>query len=712
MSVTAILANAVSGLNASQIALRNTSTNVANVNNVDYARRVVSFESRTLGGVDVSEIRRIADEFLSREGLSAAAALGAADSIAAIHDRLQSIFGNPNSASSIPGLLDGMFAAVAELQIDPTSVVRRATALNGIQQLLGEFDRVGQSVQQARLEADRAIAGRVGEINALIKDIYTLNNQIAGGEGRGADVNALIDQRQKSLGALSQLIDVRVSMQPGGQAHIATTDGTFLVGNSATELHYDPTGAVTSDTLFARLTLHVIGQGSGVANPVGQPFEPHLAAGELRGLLDMRDVTLPKIAQEIGELADGIADQLNRVHSDNSAVPAPNQLVGVNTGLLGADAHNFTGVVNFSVVDPGGLTVTTVRADFTAGQYRVNGGPAVAFAGSDINSIVAGINTGLGASGTLGFAGGVMRLSAANPANGVAMLQDPASPSARAGRGFAHFFGLNDLVAANAPSHYDTGLSAVDAHGFGAGQTLRMKFVNPLGQVAADYTLTIGGATIGDILNQLNDPVTGMGARLTFSLDANGALQQTPKPGYENFKLFSIDDQTSRGGTATSLSRLFGIGPGARDLRAIGMQVRADIAANSQRLGLAKLDITAPGAAALGKSDDRGALALHALQEFSVAFAQAGHLSGVTLTLADYTGQLLGNAAQLAGHAANARLHTEAIKAEIDAQISSVSGVNLDEEMANLVVYQNSYNAAARLIKAAQELLDTLLAVI
>ncbi|MCH8685480.1 flagellar basal body rod C-terminal domain-containing protein [Pedomonas mirosovicensis] len=40
------------------------------------------------------------------------------------------------------------------------------------------------------------------------------------------------------------------------------------------------------------------------------------------------------------------------------------------------------------------------------------------------------------------------------------------------------------------------------------------------------------------------------------------------------------------------------------------------------------------------------------------------------------------------------------------------SGVNLDEELSNMIVFQNSYNAAARLITTAKEMYDTLLAVV
>jgi flagellar hook-associated protein 1 FlgK len=45
------------------------------------------------------------------------------------------------------------------------------------------------------------------------------------------------------------------------------------------------------------------------------------------------------------------------------------------------------------------------------------------------------------------------------------------------------------------------------------------------------------------------------------------------------------------------------------------------------------------------------------------------------------------------------------------AAVSSGSGVNLDEEAARLIQFQQSYQAAARMLQVAQALFDTLLRV-
>lgn len=706
MSGVEILGNAVSGLKASQVAIRNTSANVSNVNNPDYARRETEFQTRAFGGVDISEIRRIADLFLERESYKAASSAKEAEIISKLHGRLQTVFGDPSSNESISSKMDLMFEDIANLQVDPVSSVRRSSSINGIQLALDEFGKLAGSIQQIREDSDRDIFSRIGEINDLLKNIHDLNQQVVAAKVQNADANALIDQRQKALNQLSGIIDIRLSPQADGQVHVSTSDGTFLISVSRKELKYASGSAVGPDTIFPRITLHDVDLFSGAVSPAGVPFETHIQSGELRGLLQMRDVTLPKIAGEVGELAAKLADNLNAAHNDNSAVPPPNQLVGRNTGLTGTDAHGFTGISNFSIIDASGKTVVSVEANFGANQYRVNGGAPVAFAGATIADAVAAINAGLGASGSLTFTNGVMSLSAANAAHGVAMVQDATAPSARAGRGFAHFFGMNDLVGAHAPAHYQTGLTAASAHGFTVGSTVQLKMIDPAGRVVRDFTLTVAGATMGDLITQLN---TGLSPYASFSLDAQGALKQTLAPGSENSTLFSVSDTTNRGGTGLSFSSLFGIGPGARQLQATDMTVRSDIVSNNARLALAKLDVTAPGVSALGVSDNRGALALHQVDGKVVNFEAAGHIPVFSGTLSDYSGQLLSNSARLAAQSDAVSKDRTGIHDEITSQIKDVSGVNLDEELANLVLFQNAYNASARMIKAAEELYKTLL---
>ena len=62
-----------------------------------------------------------------------------------------------------------------------------------------------------------------------------------------------------------------------------------------------------------------------------------------------------------------------------------------------------------------------------------------------------------------------------------------------------------------------------------------------------------------------------------------------------------------------------------------------------------------------------------------------------------------------AARAESDRASALALSEQAEAKRSNVSGVNMDEELANMTIYQQSYNASARLIQASKEMTDTLL---
>lgn len=109
------------------------------------------------------------------------------------------------------------------------------------------------------------------------------------------------------------------------------------------------------------------------------------------------------------------------------------------------------------------------------------------------------------------------------------------------------------------------------------------------------------------------------------------------------------------------------------------------------------------GANTSGAGDNSNALAL-------AGIADRGVLDGGASTLSNAYAQLVsrvGVDAQQAqsGLAAQTKLLDQSIAAQ-----QNVSGVNLDEEAANLVKFQQSYQAAAQVISVASSLFDTLLA--
>jgi flagellar hook-associated protein 1 FlgK len=73
---------------------------------------------------------------------------------------------------------------------------------------------------------------------------------------------------------------------------------------------------------------------------------------------------------------------------------------------------------------------------------------------------------------------------------------------------------------------------------------------------------------------------------------------------------------------------------------------------------------------------------------------------------------MLGRMGMDAGDAADRLADMDARRTEALNRRDSYSGVNVDEELSQLVVLQNSYSAAARVMTTATQMYDTLLAMV
>jgi flagellar hook-associated protein 1 FlgK len=94
------------------------------------------------------------------------------------------------------------------------------------------------------------------------------------------------------------------------------------------------------------------------------------------------------------------------------------------------------------------------------------------------------------------------------------------------------------------------------------------------------------------------------------------------------------------------------------------------------------------------------------------SFPPAGNFPApLTTTLSGYAAQILGQNATAAATASSNSTFQTGVQTEISTRASSVSGVNMDEELANLQIYQTAYSASARVIQAVQSMFDSLLAI-
>lgn len=704
MSISAIINNSLTGLFTSQAALRTISNNVANVNTEGYARQVVRLDpiinGTTGSGVEISNIERIVDKFLvkSTYDTKADAARYALEN--KFHTRMQALLGRPDVNSSLSGSINDVFGSLSDLALNPLSTILKDSSVSRLNSFGDEIGMLAQNIQNMRLDANEQISETVTKINGLLKRIDFLNPLIVKETVITGDAGSLIEQRAQAISDLSQLIDVNIVEVGNNKIDITTKSGAYLVGRTRRELIYNGPGVVTSSSTFPPITIHDVEPTSGTVSPNGLPLDEDISSGELFALLNLRDIELVAMSEELGALASSMMNEFNKIHNANSTAPAPNQLIGNQTGLLATDPHNFTGESVFAITDSSGNLVNKVAIDF-------------AVTGPNFSDIVTAVNAGLGGDGTLSFVNGVMSMSSAVATNGVSISQVVGNESDRAGRGFSHYFGMNDLMEARTTGQYDTGVVGTDLHGFTVGSTMQIELKGADGTDLVSYNLTItaAGNTFNDIITDLN--ASPLSTYMLFSIGSSGELVSTPNTGFENSKIHIRSDSTSRGATGVPLSDFFGIGNKYLIDASFDLKVVQRISDDVNLFSLARFDNAALiGNNALSFGDQRGAIALQELEYSTVKIGKAGGLNQFNSTLGQYTAAVLADFGFRAQLAEDLGEDSTVLLGELNQRTASISGVNIDEELSNMIIFQNAYSSSARMLSVAQELFDEILGIV
>lgn len=697
MSLSTTLRAAASGLNAAQASLRVVSDNIANVNTPGYVRKAVDQQPLVVNGVGmgvkIDGVKRITDQYLQLASLTASSDAERWNAVSQYLDNAQSLFGDPGGDGFYFNRLDEIFGAFAAIADDPSSSLLRSQALSSVEDFLNETDRINAQIIQLGETVETRMTASVERANDLLEQINQLNLDITRAKLVGSDASGSENIQSQLVDELSGLMNLRVAPREGGGVILRSTEGVMLAGDGAAKLTYH-----SSDSTPGYITARPAGS---VAD---QPIQ--ISSGEIRGLMDLRDQRLPELYEQLGEFVAKATDALNAAHNAAAAYPPPASMSGRNTGLdLPTAVGGFTGTSTIAVVNSAGVMQRSVAIDFDAGTMSVNGGPGAAFTPA---TFLATLNASLGGTATASFTGGALSVNAA-AGNGLAIDE---GTSDKAGRGFSHFFGLNDLVRTDGFTQYETGLRSTDPHGFTPGDQITMRLSYPDGRPIQDVAVTVpAGATMADLVNALNNNATGVGLFGAFTLDANGVLAFKGAQPTEA-KLSVVTDNTERGAGGPAISELFGIGALERQARAGRFAVAQAIDSDPARMAVGKLDLVPVGQVAVRPGDGRGALGVSGSGDVPLRFQAAGALGEVTMTVSRYASEFGGAIGRAAQAAETRKSSSEAVAKEANQRRQAVEGVNLDEELVNLTTYQQAFNASARMIQATSELLDVLINIV
>lgn len=696
MSIIDILSSARSGLSAAQAALGTVSNNIANVGTAGYAREKVTLTTGVVAGrvagVIVGEPTRVADRFLEDTVYRRSGDMGRYDAEANYLDRLQALLGQPGAEGGIPARIDGIASsaiAMTGLSNSPQTV---AAFTSNVTDTINSLQQLAQDADQLKGDIESEVGFTVDRINGLLTRIHDLNGTVMRLNGLGRSSSGAADQRMQAIEELSGLVKISVRHQPDGRVTIDSGDGAVLLDRRLRHLEYPMPGEGVAQDSYPPIAIH-FADNSGVAGAdTGEILSGAASGGTLGGLISLRDTVIPQFSDRLGALFGGLAETLNSVSNSATALPPPRSLTGRETGLLGTDRLGFTGTAQFAVTDRTGTLIASTTVDFDA-----------LGAGATVNNALAAINGGLGGNATASIdARGVLTFATGLVNAGVAIGQGSPVPSARAGVGFSQFFGLNDIVSSNASALVPSGFVASDPHGFTAGETAQIDIRDTSGRLLASHILTgAGGSTMGDLVAELNGGALAPFG--SFALDAKGRIAFSPVASVAGAAISVPSDSTNRFGTGRSFTALSGL-TGAWSGLSTG-QVRRELIGDPNRLPLATLQSgVAIGAKALGSGDITGASrmvdALNATQDFA---------GGSRATVARYTSTLMGGIGTASSLAADRLADATARKTDAVNRRDSFSGVNLDEELAQMVVLQNSYAASARVLTTASQMYDTLI---
>ena len=322
MSISQSLSNAASGLTANARMAEVVSSNLSNALTDGYGRRVLAVSSQQIGGnsagVKVDGIVRIVDRGIISERRLADAAMGGADRTAATLSRLETAFSPPDDPAGIGGRLVALETALGSAAGDPASDQRLSLVVTRLNDLASGLNQAGRTVQGLRQDADAAIAHDVETLNATLRQVQELNQDITRMGVQGVDPSALMDQRQVAIDKIASIVPLREVQQKDGAVALWTVSGAQLLDGTPARIGFAATPTIVADMTFAGGAL----QGLTInGQPAGADGLGRLAGGSLGASMALRDRTLVEAQTALDQVAADLITRFADPAVDPSLAP-------------------------------------------------------------------------------------------------------------------------------------------------------------------------------------------------------------------------------------------------------------------------------------------------------------------------------------------------------------------------------------------------------
>ena len=656
-----------SGIRANSELLQTTSKNIANVNTDGYVRERTEHSTMIDNQVGRGNTYRLLNEFAQKQLNRDTSNKTFFDQFVTEASRVDTLFSE--ESNSLSTSVNSFFNNIQESLNQPSSSVARSLVMTDAQSLIEQMDRLSGIVIDQQSVMNEQLEIFSDEANNLIQNISTLNNKIAAVDGTSQESgsSSLYNERDKAIRDLSALIDIETLDGPNGSKQIYMGTGEALVMENGTFNLFSLTG--DPDPNFKELKLDVQG---GKAVPL--EVDASKLKGKIGGLLAFRDDILVPAQNQIGQMGLALADAFNQ----------QNRLGMDANGKLGGDIFNIPTAKGFAYqANTGGAGVSATVEPGKGSNLPASDFIVTYTANPNEVSIQPVDNKGepLGAATTATFVGGEIN-SANNPGVDLFGLQLTMAGVGNEGDKFQ--IKLNSEAAANitlatgrgedlalaspirtADDINNTGSGAISAGSVSSVTAGGFTTTTPPALANGDITIVKAAGTNDYLISDGN----GANVPITIAPPGKNVLAGLGAP-YDGYG-FDFDIE---GSPATGDSFTLEFNKGGFDDNRNGLKL-----AELQNGDLVRQNVVSSSDADNHKT-------------FNQAYA------GLVTDIGVVTGQAKTNGAAF-----------DALAQQSEAWYESLSGVNLDEEAANLLRFQQSYAASAQVLSAARSIFDTLL---
>jgi flagellar hook-associated protein 1 FlgK len=670
----------VSGLLAAQQQLATTGHNIANVNTEGFNRQRAE-QNSSVGlysggnfvgsGTYVQDISRIYNQFTYKEQLNNQSNLGNADTLHKDLDQLNEIMSF--SGAAINGSIEKFYQTMNSIADNPSDIGLRSIALNQAGVLASDFNTLNDNIEQLEKSANGEIVQMANAISQISGELAKINEQILQSQDLTlhGQPNDLLDKRDQLVDELGEYTSVNTIVDSNGVMTVMIGNGATLVAGitplSLSVVSGDPDPKTTE--------LRIVGANSSVA------LNGSVLGGSLAAKFELRDEHLSQLRREVDRMAMAISETLNQSQSgglDLNAKQGLNLFTDINTAALqeGRVLSPSTNTGNLSA----SINITDI-SKIPTDEFEVR------FDGT--NYIMTNMNDGsLQNLGTPGAG----TYTTSNPDYGFEFTELSGTPV------------IDDsyLIRLTKNSASLMALTLTDGKGIAASTAL--------GVDSSSNNVSDGKVNITNV----TDPEAARVYTETLNKGLLIDVYEDPlSPGTFNYRIYNADPTQATSPPPTPPLNTGAIASGtflAGNSAVIGMPPSASppvfqIEITGQPKGqgaLAPEEFTVGDAFGLGNGGNATFMAL--TQEKGVVNSGRETFSqSLAISTSDVGAKA--SSAELVSETAEA-LHTQAYNRN-----QQISGVNLDEEAANLMRFQQAYQASSRIISIANTIFDTLLQV-